>query len=204
MTVDLLLPRSGSRTFGVVTGTVLRQRSGSPLPPPTPSAGAAVAVYSSGALVAQKSADASGRFRFDKVPSGQVSVQAADFTVSRLPAFVDATLPADGSVSVTLTIAEAAPRTVTGRVLFHDDPSNTNIPVSGAVAFISGPGVFAYTDATGTYRIEGVPVQNASAGAYVVTAFDLTRQLQGTATLPPILDVGDGSPIAAQDIVLRE
>ena len=51
-------------------------------------------------------------------------------------------------------------RTVQGAVYFHDPITNTNVPVQGAVAFIPGPGVFAYTDAFGRYRIEGVPVQD--------------------------------------------
>ncbi len=113
----------------------------------------------------------------------------------------DLTLAADATVSATLTLADAAPRSVVGRVLFHDGPSNTNLPVAGAVAFIAGPGVFAYTDAAGTYRIEGVPVQGAGEAAYAVTAFDNVRGLQGGTTLPPVVE-GDGSPILAADILL--
>ncbi len=201
--VALRIPRTTPPKTGTVIGRVLRQRSGTPLPLPDPSPGAQVAVYSNGAFIGQAVSDASGSFRFEKVPEGQVQVQAADFSISRTRAIGGAVLPADGTVSITLTLSDAAPRVVTGRVLFHESATNTDVPVQGAVAFIVGPGVFAYTDASGTYRIEAVPVQGAFDPPYGVTAIDFTRQLQGIANLPPILDVGDGSPIRAPDIVLR-
>ncbi|MDL2718638.1 MAG: Ig-like domain-containing protein, partial [Acidobacteriota bacterium] len=203
VTVVLQMVRSSPPKTGTIVGRVLRQRSGIPRPPPDASPGAQVAVYANGSFIQQKLSDASGSFRFDKVPEGQIQVQAADFSVSRTPAIGGAVLAADGTVTLTLTISDAVPRVVTGRVFYHDAPLNVDIPVAGAVAFIAGPGVFAYTDASGSYRIEGVPVQGLADAPYVVTAIDFTRQLQGVASLPPILDVGDGSPIRASDIVLR-
>ncbi|MEO8584735.1 MAG: Ig-like domain-containing protein [Acidobacteriota bacterium] len=203
VTVLLQLARNAPPKTGTVVGRVLRQRSGSPPPPPDASPGAQVAVYANGSLIQQKLSDASGNFRFDKVPEGQIQVQAADFSVSRTPAIGGAVLAADATVTLTLTISDAVPRVVTGRVLYHDGALNVDVPVTGAVAFITGPGVFAYTDTSGSYRIEGVPVQGLADAPYVVTAIDFTRQLQGVANLPPILDVGDGSPIRASDIVLR-
>ncbi len=50
------------------------------------------------------------------------------------------TLAADATVSATLTLAEAAPRSVVGRVLFHDGPTNTNLPVSRGGRVHRGPG----------------------------------------------------------------
>ena len=199
--VTLLLGRTGPPKTGTVSAKVLRLRSGSPRPPPVPSPGASVAVYSNGHFIAARTSDNLGNATFTGVPVGKVTLQAADFSVSRTPALADLTLAADATVSATLTLADAAPRSVTGRVLFHDGPSNTNLPVAGAVAFIAGPGVFAYTDAAGTYRIEGVPVQAAGDAAYAVTAFDNVRGLQGRTNLPPVVE-GDGSPILAADILL--
>ncbi|HTS01393.1 MAG TPA: carboxypeptidase-like regulatory domain-containing protein, partial [Thermoanaerobaculia bacterium] len=201
VSVTLLLGRTGPPKTGTVTAKILRQRSGSPPPPPVPSPGATVAVYSNGNFIASKTSDNLGNATFTEVPVGKVTLQAADFSISRTSALTDLTLPADATVSATLTLADAAPRSVVGRVLFHDAPTNTNVPVAGAVAFIAGPGVFAYTDASGTYRIEGVPVQAAGAAAYAVTAFDNVRGLQGRTPLPPVVE-GDGTPILAADILL--
>ncbi|MCM3876625.1 MAG: Ig-like domain-containing protein, partial [Thermoanaerobaculia bacterium] len=196
--VTLRLGRTGPQKTGTVAATVLRLRSGSP---PVVSPGAAVAVYAEGHFIEGKTSDSLGNATFRNVPAGRVSVQAADFSISRTPAITDLTLAADATVTATLVLADAAPRSVIGRVLFHDGPTNTNLPVPGAVAFITGPGVFAYTDATGTYRIDGVPVQAAGAPTYILTAFDNVRGLQGQTPLPPVVE-GDGSPILAADILL--
>jgi hypothetical protein len=202
VSVTLQLGRTGPPKTGTVSAKVLRLRSGSPRPPPVPSPGATVAVYTNGNFIASKASDSLGNATFTGVPVGKVTVQAADFAVSRTPALTDLTLAADATVTATLTLADAAPRSVVGRVLFHDGPTNTNLPVSAAVAFIAGPGVFAYTDATGTYRIDGVPAQGVGDAAYTVTAFDNVRGLQGQTALPPVLDSGDGSPLLAADILL--
>ncbi|HQQ77162.1 MAG TPA: Ig-like domain-containing protein, partial [Thermoanaerobaculia bacterium] len=201
--VTLQLGRTGPPKTGTVSAKVMRLRSGSPRPPPIPSPGATVAVYSNGTFIASKFADNLGNATFTGVPAGKVTLQAADFSISRTPALTDLTLSADATVSATLTLAAAAPRSVVGRVLFHDGPTNTNVPVKGAVAFIAGPGSFAYTDATGTYRIDGVPVQGVGEAAYTVTAFDNLRGLQGQTALPPVLDTGDGTPVLAADILLK-
>src|SRR5690606_33277973 len=102
---------------------------------------------------------------------------------------------------VELRLPDGASRTVTGRVYFHDPVTQQNVPVQGAVAFIEGPGVFAYTDASGRYTIEGVPVQGSNE-RYTVTAIDYGRKLQGRVSLPPILDVSE-EVIEAQPIVLE-
>ena len=200
--VTLQLGRTGPPKTGTVWAKVMRLRSGSPRPPPIPSPGASVAVYSNGNFIGSKTADNLGNATFTGVPAGKVTLQAADFTVSRTPALTDLTLAADATVSATLTLSDAAPRSVVGRVLFHDGATNTNVPVSGAVAFIRGPGTFAYTDATGTYRIDGVPVQGTGDAPYAVTVFDNVRGLQGQTSLPPVLDTGDGTPVLAADILL--
>lgn len=201
--VRLEIQRSPPPGSGTVIGKVLRQRAGTPAPPPEPAVGARVAIYSEGHFIAERTADNSGAFRFSEVPAGKVSVQAADWGVSRTPVLLDLILAADETVSVTLTLPESTPRVVTGRVLFLDPITNTAMPVQGAVAFIKGPGVFAYTEADGTYRIEGVPTQGIGERPYLVTAIDMARTLQGEVLLPPITDASP-EVVVAQDIVLRE
>ena len=100
-------------------------------------------------------------------------------------------------------LPEAGSHTVVGSVYFHDPLTNTNVPIQGAVAFIEGPGVYAYTDAAGQYRIEGVPSQG-NEGPWSVHAIDYTRKLEGTVNLGAIYDTVDqAEPIGAQPIVLQ-
>ncbi len=181
--------------LGTVAGVVVGASDGLPV------TGARVSVYSQGASLGSATTDDFGRFRFERVPEGQVSVQAANWAVSRIPVFTDLLLAASETREVELRLPQGEIRTVTGLVLFHDPVTNTNLPVVGAVAFIAGPGVFGYTDGAGRYRIEGVPVQGAGE-SYQVKAIDFTRKLEGTVGLPPILDVTP-DPVEAQSIVLE-
>ncbi|HEX5715043.1 MAG TPA: carboxypeptidase regulatory-like domain-containing protein, partial [Thermoanaerobaculia bacterium] len=189
--VPRFIPGKGSvagKVVGATTGDVI--------------AGARVAVYSKGAQLDVQETDDFGRFRFDGVPEGQVSLQAANWAVSRVAVFTDLTLAAGEVKEMTLRLPQGASRAVAGSVFFHDPVTNTNVPVQGAVAFIEGPGVFAYTDAFGRYRIEGVPVQGAGE-SYSVKAIDFNRKLEGRVGLPPVLDVSP-DVIDAQSIVLQQ
>ena len=193
--VVLRMPRTVPG-MGTVAGRVVGAVSGEPI------VGAQVTVYSSGASLASQNVDAFGRFRFDGVPAGQVSLQAANWAVSRTAIFTDLLLAAGETKEVELRLPEGATRVVNGAVYFHDPITNTNVPIEGAVAFISGPGVFAYTDAAGRYAIEGVPVQGASE-SYQVSVIDFVRKLEGQVSLPPILDVTP-DPVEAQSVVLQQ
>src|SRR5690606_38720621 len=130
---------------------------------------------------------ADGAFYFVDVPVGRVGVQAADWGVSRTPALTELILRAGKEAEVELILAESGTRVVTGQVWFRD-PFLGLVPVVGATAFVTGPGVFAASDADGRYRIEGVPVQGLGEGAYRVTVIDFARSLQGQSPLPPIAD----------------
>ncbi len=72
-----------------------------------------------------------------------MTIQAADFQVSRTPVLVDLMLAAHQTLEVELVISETTTRTVCGTVLFHEPLDNVDVPVQGAVAFIPCPGVFA-------------------------------------------------------------
>ena len=184
---------------GNVRGRVLRLSDGESIP----AVGAKIAVYSNGRIISQKTITSTeGAFEFEKVPVGRVSLQAADFRVSRTPAFTDLILEANETVEVDLRIADADTHVITGTVQFRDPITNTLIPIEGAVAFIEGPGNFAYTDATGRYRIEGVPSQGVSDPGYSVHVIDFSRQREATVPLPPILNVTQ-EVIEAQPVILE-
>ncbi|MFH1177056.1 MAG: Ig-like domain-containing protein, partial [Acidobacteriota bacterium] len=197
--VVLRLPRTQPPGAGTVSGVVLRKSGGALLP----AVGARVAVYSLGVVLGQRLTDAGGRFRFTAVPAGQVSVQAADWTISRTPAFTDLLLGAGQEAELTLTLAEGEARAVTGVVQRLDPLANALIPVAGAVVFIKGPGVYSYTMSDGAYTIDGVPVQGVGEAPFRVTAIDHARGLEGETHLPPILDVSPAL-VQAQPIVLKE
>ncbi len=194
--VRLEIPRAPP-SLGTITGRVLRFSTGDPVE------GATVAVYSNGHGIAQKTTDPFGRFRFDDVPAGQVNVQAAAWEISRSSVVSAVDLAAGETQDLTLRLADSSTRTVTGLVVFHDAVTNTDLPVAGAVAFIPGPGVFAYTDSTGRYRIEGVPVQGVGEAQYSVDAIDYSRGLEGRVLLQPIVD-STADEIEAQRVVLEK
>jgi hypothetical protein len=193
----LTLLRQPPPGLGTVQGTVLRFSDGSPVE------GARVALTGSGGGLGTRTTDAAGRFRFEQVPEGRVTLQAAVWSVSRTSALTDLRLAPGETAEVTLRLSDGDSRAVTGHVYLHDPFSNSNLPIEGAVAFIPGPGAFAYTDATGRYRIEGVPVQGLSGDGYRVQAIDYERRLEGGVQLPPIDDTSPPE-VAAQPIVLAE
>ncbi|MCC6129441.1 MAG: carboxypeptidase regulatory-like domain-containing protein, partial [Acidobacteria bacterium] len=195
--VVVRIPHRSSPRTGTVTGTVVVLRSGQT----SPVARARVALYASGGAFGERLTDASGNFRFERVPEGQVTVQAADFSISRSPVVSDLMLVADQTANLTLTLAEAVTRTVSGSVFFHEPATNTDVPVAGAVVFVEGPGNFAYTDSAGTYRIENVPTPGLGE-SYLVTAIDLGRKLQGSVSLARFGATAP-EPIALGRILLR-
>ncbi|MEM8931210.1 MAG: Ig-like domain-containing protein, partial [Acidobacteriota bacterium] len=184
---------------GSVVGRVMQRRDGELYP----ATGARVACYSEGRIIGSQTTDDDGLFRFDGVPEGRVSVQARDWRISRTAAFTDLILT-DGEIAeVELVLFDGGRKTVTGEVFFRDPFTQELIPIEGAVAFIGGPGNFAYTDASGRYTIEDVPTQGVSDNPWQLTVIDFERQLQGRVGLPPILE-NTPDPIVAQSIVLEE
>ena len=173
---------------GTVLGTVVR-RFGAGDVEETAVTGATVALYSAGNPIALQETDASGRFRFSDVPEGQVTVQAADWRISRTPVLTDLMLSAGETRAVKLTLRASALRAATGAVYFHDPLSGQLVPVAEAPVFIAGPGIQARTGSDGTYRLEGIPVQGVTDADYVVTAIDYARQLQGQVRLEPVLEI---------------
>jgi hypothetical protein len=131
-----------------------------------------------------------------------VTVQAAQWAVSRTPALVDLSLAPGESRTVELVLASSDLRSVEGSVVVEDPISGAQGPVAGAPVLVSGPGVSTYSSADGSYRIEGVPVQGAGEAPYTVHAISQELGLEGRVALPPVLE---SSPdvITAQPIVLE-
>ncbi|MEO6327209.1 MAG: carboxypeptidase-like regulatory domain-containing protein, partial [Thermoanaerobaculia bacterium] len=123
VTTEVRLPREATPRVGTVVGRVLMLRRGSTASELLP--GARVVVYSGGALIEQRFSDSFGNFRFNRVPAGQVTLQASHFDISRTVALGDLVLSADQTASIDLTVPETATRVVVGRVLFHDPTTNT-------------------------------------------------------------------------------
>ncbi|MEO1086016.1 MAG: carboxypeptidase-like regulatory domain-containing protein, partial [Acidobacteriota bacterium] len=164
---------------------------------------ARIVCYSEGRVVASQRTDDDGLYRFDDVPAGRVTLQAADFRISRTSVVTDLILADGETAEVDLRIPDGGTRTVVGEVKFRDPFVNELIPVVGAVAFIAGPGNYAYTDENGEYRIEGVPTQGVTDSPYRIEVIDTERQLQGFSNLPPLLEVTP-DPVLAQPVLLEE
>ncbi|HPA50406.1 MAG TPA: carboxypeptidase regulatory-like domain-containing protein, partial [Thermoanaerobaculia bacterium] len=181
--VTLRLQRAEAPRTGTVSGRVLVRRETAAGPVTEPASGASVAVYSAGGPFGVATTGASGAFLFDGVPAGRVTVQAADFSVSRTPALAVTDLAPDTTENVVLTLAVSSPRSVSGEVRYRDPVTQIDGPVIGATVFVEGPGSFALTDETGTYRIDGVPAQGINEAPYTVHAIDFARKLEGRTTV---------------------
>lgn len=197
VSVTLRVPRIRTGV-GTVRGVVTTTGNGGE---PQPLGGATVQVFSRGGHIGSSTSTSDGEFHFDGVPAGQVTVQAAEWGISRTAAHTDLLLADGQDVFVELRITEASTRAVEGQVLFQD-PYLGLIPVAGATALIGGPGVFAHSDSEGRYRIEGVPVQGLTDSSYQVTVIDFGRFLQVEVPIPPITDASP-DVILAQPAVLR-
>src|SRR6185295_16483951 len=111
--VNLRMPRI-IPGFGTVAGTVVGATSGEPI------VGARVQVYTQGAALDLQETDSLGHFRFDRVPEGKVTLQAANWSVSRIPVVTDLILAAGATEEVELRLPQGASKSVTGSVFFHD------------------------------------------------------------------------------------
>ena len=197
VTADIVVPRGPPRGTGEVivrvTGREYEQEESFPVE------GAKVGVYSDGNLVELKDSGFGGIASFQDVPEGRVTIQAAEFALSRSAAITTVELSAGEVEDVTLLLETAPGRTVTGSVLYDDPFSGQRVPVVGALIEVAGAGRVTTTDAGGRYRLDELPVQSVDVQSYTLRAVDLQRRLQGRVQLPPILptspDVIEAQPI---------
>lgn len=196
--VQLRLLRRPPPGLGTVRGKVVLFRGGVSLPAP----GAVVACYVGGELFASKTTGEDGSFVFPAVPAGQITLQAADFRVSRTAVLQDDLLPVGGTVEALLRIPESVPKTVAGQVWMRNLATGDLQPLPGATVYIEGPGTFTKTDSQGRYVLPGVPSQAAAEQPFAVTAIDLASGAHGSVTIPKLLE-GTEDPILATTIVLE-
>lgn len=195
-TADLKIqrPNSAPPGRGTLAGRVLFLRDGVA----EEALGAKVAVYSDGNFVSAQQAGAGGRFVFSEVPAGRVSLQAADFLVSRSVVMTDLLLDA-GEVrdGIELRIPASSPKTLTGRVLEHDRSTGGFRDLAGATVLLLPVGLVTQTGADGRYLIENVPVQSAQDPGYQVQIVKPDRSAELRVGLPPVLSGEDDLITAA-------
>ncbi len=184
---DLSIFRRPFPGVGVIRGIVKRSDTGAAVP------NAHVGVYSQGYGLIDDFTDSTGRFEFTEVPTGFVTVLAAEWTVSRESVALDFDLAPDErrDLVLTLNVAPNVPLvTVEGNVirenpLFPGDASKYE-PVAGALVKIEG-GQVVTADASGHYIIQSVP---ASAAGKEITGYDPLTTRSRTVTLPSLSPTG--------------
>ncbi|HWW61736.1 MAG TPA: hypothetical protein VN181_10250, partial [Thermoanaerobaculia bacterium] len=138
-----------------------------------------------------------GRFEFAKIPSGFISILAAEFSLTRESAGVDLDLKPDTTLDQTLVlhvpnaVEQAQLATVEGDVK-RDDPTWPNdrtrdVLVPNAVVSIRGLAPVV-ADANGHYVATGVPV--SMSGKSVVSVFDPATGRRANASMPNPLTAG--------------
>jgi len=180
---DLSIFRRPFPGLGVIRGIVKRSDTGEAVP------GAHVGVYSQGYGLVDDFTDANGRFEFTRVPTGFVTVLAAEWTVSRESVALDFDLAPDErrDVTMTLNVAPTVPlATVEGTVvredpLFPGDASKYQNVAGALVKIESGQVVTA--DVNGHFVIESIPV---SASGKNITGYDPLTTRSRTIALPTL------------------
>lgn len=190
-TTEVVIQRHGGGDVGIgtVRVRVTALPADDPEGEPEPVGGAPVALYGQGQPPRESRTNTLGWAQFNDVPAGQVTVQAASWEIAQAPVVADAILVADSVLDLELVLATAELRDVSGQVVVLDPVTLEPLPAAGVAVFISGPGVFSYTDEQGTYRLEGVPTQRSGDLPYLVSAISFELELEGSTTLPPVLTV---------------
>ncbi|HEY0787062.1 MAG TPA: carboxypeptidase-like regulatory domain-containing protein, partial [Thermoanaerobaculia bacterium] len=188
---DLVIPLGELTGSGSVRGTVIRSDDDEPV------AGARVGIFSRGYAVGETYTGADGRFAFESVPAGYVTVLASEWSVSRVAAAQDFDLRADATRELTMILEvapEAAPVRVAGSVT-RADPLNpaARRAVPAAVVKIDGLGVVT-ADATGAFVFDQVP---PSLAGRKITAWDPESGRAASRPLPSPL-----APSSSVDILV--
>ena len=184
---DLSIFRRPFPGVGVIRGIVKRSDTGAAV------AGAHVGVFSQGYGLIDDFTDSAGRFEFTQVPTGFVTVLAAEWSVSRESVALDFDLAPDEQrdLVLTLNVAPTVPLvTIEGDVirenpLYPGDPSKYE-RVAGALVKVDN-GQVVTADANGHYIIQSVP---ASASGKDITAYDPLTTRSRTIQLPALSSTG--------------
>ncbi|MCA1733410.1 MAG: hypothetical protein LC732_07400, partial [Acidobacteria bacterium] len=183
VTKDLTIVRRSNPGLGSVSGVVRRSDTLEPV------AAARVGVFSDGYAVGETYTGSDGRFAFERVPAGFVTVLAADWSVSAVAAAADFDLAADANRELTLTlevVPETELETLEGNVL-REDPLNPGSPshyqpVADALVRIEGVGTVT-ADANGQFIFATVP---KSFSGRPIDAWDPLTSRTGRAPVPTL------------------
>ncbi|MBW3565708.1 MAG: Ig-like domain-containing protein, partial [Acidobacteria bacterium] len=177
---------------GTVRGVILRSDD------LTPVAGARVGVYTQGFGLVDGYTGTDGRFSFEDVPSGFITVLASEWSISRQSIGVDFDL-APGETRDVELILQIADTELASRVegivyredLEHLGDASFYQPVASALVQIEGMQVVT-ADANGRFAYDAVPT---SLGGRTVSAWDPVTQRIGK-TLVPTLTSGETSSVS--------
>ncbi|HVR44514.1 MAG TPA: Ig-like domain-containing protein [Thermoanaerobaculia bacterium] len=180
---DIVIQRRSAPGLATVRGVVRRSDTGGAV------AGARVGAFSEGYAVGETFTDAGGRFELGSVPSGFVTLLAAEWSVSRTAAAIEFDLAPDAVREVALTLEVRPPDAmvvVEGSVVGEDplhpgDPSRYRA-AAGALVRIDGVGTRT-ADAAGRFVFETVP-QTWSGRS--IDAWDPATQRAASASLPTL------------------
>ncbi|HYI12032.1 MAG TPA: carboxypeptidase regulatory-like domain-containing protein [Thermoanaerobaculia bacterium] len=184
VTQDLSIFRQPFPGVGKVYGVVRRSDTNQPM------AGIHVGVYSQGYGLTDGYTDSNGRFEFDKIPAGFVTVLAEDWTIARQSVAVDLDLKANEIKEANLLFfiaPEMKFTTLTGEV-FRENPLQPGVTerVPGALVKIAGYRVVT-ADAEGKFTYDNLPLVFSGKG---ITAYDPATQRVNTTVVPTLTESG--------------
>ena len=170
--------------LGRVTGVVRRNDTMQAM------AGIHVGVYSQGYGLRDGFTDANGRFEFDRVPAGFITVLAEEWSVMRQSVAADFDLKANEIRQADLLFLVAPDMkyaTLTGEV-WRENPLQPGVreKVAGALVKIEGYRVVT-ADAEGRFTYENIPVVFSQRK---ITAYDPLTKRVNNSTLPDLTEAG--------------
>ncbi|MEM7480682.1 MAG: carboxypeptidase regulatory-like domain-containing protein [Acidobacteriota bacterium] len=179
----VIIRRSPDDSTGDVQGTVFEADG------ITPVFDAYVALYVDGELAGVENSDLDGSFDFGTVPAGRAEIEAFDGETGLSGAQVFFDIAADQVNDIALLLSDER-GTVEGTV--YRQEITGQVPVAGAVVWVSGTPFSTVTDAAGFYQLDSV-----FAGERTVLAADLDRQLQASAAVT----VNGGGAVTFRDLI---
>ncbi|MHB9001120.1 MAG: Ig-like domain-containing protein, partial [Thermoanaerobaculia bacterium] len=179
---DLTLQIRENPGTGSIRGRVIRSDEDG-----APAVAARVRVYTQGYGFDESGVAADGTFAFDRVPAGLVSVNAADWAISRETAVVDFDLRADETRDIGTLIIQVPATGESGAMIAGVVARTSGVvssPVPNAIVEIGGlPAVVA--DAAGQYQYPNVPLRFANTWA---KAYDPVTKESGRTLIPALMD----------------
>ncbi len=184
VTQDLSIFRQPFPGVGKVFGVVRRSDTNQAM------AGIHVGVYTQGYGLTDGYTDSNGRFEFDKVPAGFVTVLAEDWAVARQSVAADIDLKANEIKEANLLFILAPDMkytTLTGEV-WRENPLQPGVSerVPGALVKIAGYRVVT-ADAQGKFIYENLPMALSEKS---ITAYDPATQRVATVNGPTLTEAG--------------